>query len=70
MANDWNNVWEHYNGANGERIDTILIAKINCGEDRNHPICHNYGVHSFPTILHIGPDSKDAKNHFHGNRGY
>jgi hypothetical protein len=33
MAGDWNQVWEQFNGPSSTRSD-ILIAKINCGDER------------------------------------
>lgn len=69
MVNDWNRVFEHYNGAEAKRSD-IVIAKLNCGDQQNHPTCHRFGVRSFPTIITIKPHETTASSHFEGNRNY
>lgn len=35
------------------RIEDLLIAKINCGDEANMPICREFEVRSFPTISYF-----------------
>jgi Thioredoxin len=47
MAEDWSNLADDY-----EDYDDILIGKVDCTKDKNRPLCGEFGVTGYPTLLY------------------
>lgn len=65
MAQHYEELHEMYNGENPKRKD-VLISRIN-GNDHQE-ITQNYGIYSYPSIVHFPPESRFIDSVFQQHR--
>lgn len=67
MMEDYNKLFEEYNGENRRRWD-LLITKID--GDKHNEIAVKYHVHSYPTIILFFPKGEKKPVYFNGPRNF
>lgn len=67
MFDDYEAVWEHYNGPQGAGSSTnVLIARINA-DDHTETVSRQ-GINAYPSIVYYKPGHGRPFSHFHGDR--
>jgi hypothetical protein len=56
MAPDWEKLGEEW-----KDHAVGLIAEVDCTEDSGKPLCEEYGIEGFPTLMYGDPSAPEVR---------